>query len=112
GRDADQARPAPAGAAPRVRRAAPRGDRGRTHPACAQGTLRPDARRVHPAMSLPVFVAEAATGAAVGDRLLLDGDEGRHAATVKRIRVGERVVLTDGLGTAATCRVTAAAKAS
>lgn len=31
--------------------------------------------------------------------LLLDGQEGRHAATVRRTRVGERIVVTDGAGT-------------
>jgi 16S rRNA (uracil1498-N3)-methyltransferase len=40
------------------------------------------------------------------DPIRLDGDEGRHAVVVKRIRVGERVVLTDGRGEAAECRVT------
>ncbi|MDQ2737277.1 MAG: 16S rRNA (uracil(1498)-N(3))-methyltransferase, partial [Actinomycetota bacterium] len=28
----------------------------------------------------------------------LDGPEGRHAATVRRMRVGEVLVLTDGAG--------------
>ncbi|MDN5750066.1 MAG: 16S rRNA (uracil(1498)-N(3))-methyltransferase [Pseudonocardia sp.] len=36
-----------------------------------------------------------------GDSVVLDGAEGRHAATVKRIRVGEVVQLTDGRGTLA-----------
>jgi len=63
-------------------------------------------------MTLPVFLAEAVAGASVGSSLLLDGDEGRHAATVKRIRVGEQVVLTDGAGTTAVCAVTEAAKSS
>lgn len=63
-------------------------------------------------MSLPVFVATAVTGAGIGAPLVLDGDEGRHAATVKRIRAGEQVVLTDGRGTSATCTVTAATKNS
>lgn len=36
------------------------------------------------------------TGAAV----LLDGAEGRHAAVVRRLRLGELVVLTDGMGRA------------
>lgn len=63
-------------------------------------------------MTLPVFLSGAVTGAAVGSVLVLDGDEGRHAATVKRIRAGEQVVLTDGAGTRATCTVTAAAKSS
>jgi len=34
----------------------------------------------------------------VGSELLLDGPEGRHGATVKRIGVGEQVLLTDGVG--------------
>lgn len=63
-------------------------------------------------MSLPVFLAASVAGARVGDRVVLDGDEGRHAATVKRIRVGEQVVLTDGAGTSATCAVIEAAKSS
>jgi 16S rRNA (uracil1498-N3)-methyltransferase len=33
-----------------------------------------------------------------GDRLRLEGDEGRHAARVRRLRPGEDVVLTDGRG--------------
>lgn len=36
-----------------------------------------------------------------GGSLVLDGAEGRHAATVKRIRVGEDVQLSDGRGTLA-----------
>lgn len=63
-------------------------------------------------MSLPVFLSAAVTGSRAGDQVLLDGDEGRHAATVKRIRAGEQVVLTDGAGTSATCTVVEAAKAS
>jgi len=63
-------------------------------------------------MTLPVFLSDAVAGVAVGASVLLDGDEGRHAATVKRIRTGEQVVLTDGAGTSATCSVTDAAKAS
>jgi 16S rRNA (uracil1498-N3)-methyltransferase len=37
----------------------------------------------------------------LGDRVLLDGPEGRHAAAVKRIRVGETVLLGDGRGSVA-----------
>jgi len=33
-----------------------------------------------------------------GDRIVLGGDEGRHAADVRRLRVGELVDLTAGLG--------------
>jgi 16S rRNA (uracil1498-N3)-methyltransferase len=45
----------------------------------------------------PVFFAVVDT-AVVGDRIVLDGDEGRHAADVRRLRSGEPVDLTDGAG--------------
>jgi 16S rRNA (uracil1498-N3)-methyltransferase len=35
----------------------------------------------------------------------VEGDEGFHAASVRRIRVGERIVLGDGAGTLADCTV-------
>lgn len=41
-----------------------------------------------------------------GDVIELDGDEGRHAAVVRRTRVGERIGLTDGAGHVAHARVT------
>ena len=41
-----------------------------------------------------------------GDTVLLSGPEGRHAATVRRVRVGEAVDLADGRGMRAHCRVT------
>lgn len=63
-------------------------------------------------MTLPVFLSAAVSGAAAGAVLVLDGDEGRHAATVKRIRVGEDIVVTDGSGTSARCSVLGAAKSS
>jgi len=63
-------------------------------------------------VSLPVFLSDAVSGSMPGAVVLLEGDEGRHAATVKRIRVGEDVVLTDGAGTSATCAVVDASKAS
>ncbi len=43
---------------------------------------------------------------------VLDGPEGRHAATVKRLRVGETLVLTDGNGGWLTAAVTQAHKAA
>lgn len=61
-------------------------------------------------MSLPVFLSASVTGVSPGAEVALDGDEGRHAAAVRRIRVGEQVVLTDGAGTSATCTVTEAGK--
>jgi 16S rRNA (uracil1498-N3)-methyltransferase len=45
-----------------------------------------------------------------GAGFVLDGDEGRHAATVRRIRAGERIDLADGGGVIAHCEVTVAAK--
>lgn len=52
-------------------------------------------------MSVPVFFAEDLSG----DRVLLDGPEGHHAAVVRRLRVGETVDLVDGFGTRCTCTV-------
>ena len=40
----------------------------------------------------------AVAGAFVGSSLLLDGDEGRHAAAVVRLRAGERYFVADGAG--------------
>jgi 16S rRNA (uracil1498-N3)-methyltransferase len=54
-------------------------------------------------MSAPVFIVEP--GRLAGDRVVLDGTEGRHAATVRRLRPGERVDLTDGAGLMAECVV-------
>jgi 16S rRNA (uracil1498-N3)-methyltransferase len=56
-------------------------------------------------VSLPRFLAEDAD-LRIGARVQLSGDEGRHAATVRRLRVGEQVELGDGRGTVATCVVT------
>src|SRR3954471_2527229 len=52
-------------------------------------------------MSAPVFLADDVTG----DHVVLTGPEGRHAATVRRLRVGEAVDVVDGLGTRASCTV-------
>ncbi|GAA2440812.1 16S rRNA (uracil(1498)-N(3))-methyltransferase [Streptomyces macrosporus] len=52
-------------------------------------------------MTAPVFVADSLAGAAPGATLTLDGPEGRHAVAVRRLRVGEEIVLTDGAGTGA-----------
>jgi 16S rRNA (uracil1498-N3)-methyltransferase len=62
-------------------------------------------------MSLPVFLGPV-TGVAVGDSVVVEGDEARHAVVVRRTRLGEEVVLADGTGTAATCVVTATSKTS
>lgn len=54
----------------------------------------------------PVFLAPAAdlTGGATS-RVVLSGQEGRHASTVRRLSPGERVDVTDGAGTVAECVV-------
>jgi 16S rRNA (uracil1498-N3)-methyltransferase len=63
-------------------------------------------------MSLPVFHRPGLDGAGPGATVTLEGDEARHAAVVRRIRVGERVVLTDGVGTTVTGTVREAGKTS
>jgi 16S rRNA (uracil1498-N3)-methyltransferase len=45
-----------------------------------------------------------------GDALRLSGGEGRHAATVRRLRPGETVEVTDGRGELAECTVTRAGR--
>jgi 16S rRNA (uracil1498-N3)-methyltransferase len=47
-----------------------------------------------------------------GPSFLLAGAEGRHAAKVRRIRLGELVDVTDGRGTTARCQVLATASES
>ena len=46
-------------------------------------------------MTPPLFLVDPLPE---GDTIVLDGDEGRHAATVMRIRVGETVLAGDGRG--------------
>jgi len=60
-------------------------------------------------VSAPVFLlADVALRA--GATVVLDGTEGRHAATVQRLSIGERLVLTDGKGTSADGTVTRTAR--
>lgn len=59
-------------------------------------------------MADTLFYAEAIP--AVGAVAVVDGDEGFHAATVRRIRPGEQLVLSDGKGVLADCVVEAADK--
>ncbi|HWC79773.1 MAG TPA: 16S rRNA (uracil(1498)-N(3))-methyltransferase [Pseudonocardiaceae bacterium] len=56
--------------------------------------------------TLPVFLVDRLPAA--GGQTVLDGPEGRHAATVRRLRPGEQLVLSDGSGGLARCEVTAA----
>ncbi|MGW1722827.1 16S rRNA (uracil(1498)-N(3))-methyltransferase [Streptomyces sp. NPDC002306] len=55
-------------------------------------------------MTAPVFVV-GHFDAGGGGRYVLDGAEGRHAVSVKRLRPGEDVILTDGAGRWADCVV-------
>ena len=52
-------------------------------------------------MTAPVFLTEDVSG----DRIVLTGPEGHHAAKVRRLRVGEPVDVVDGRGTRASCTV-------
>jgi 16S rRNA (uracil1498-N3)-methyltransferase len=52
--------------------------------------------------SLPVFLVEHLPA---GQHAVLDGPEGRHAATVRRLRPGESLLLSDGHGGLARCAV-------
>ncbi|QVQ53607.1 16S rRNA (uracil(1498)-N(3))-methyltransferase [Spiractinospora alimapuensis] len=54
-------------------------------------------------MTAPLFLTDTETLS--HDRVTLAGKEGRHAATVRRIAVGETVDLTDGEGARARCEV-------
>lgn len=65
-------------------------------------------------MSLPVFAVDADVLLDVGPGgvVLLDGAEGRHAATVRRIAAGETISLTDGAGRLAECVVESAGRDS
>jgi 16S rRNA (uracil1498-N3)-methyltransferase len=51
-------------------------------------------------VTAPLFLAPTEKLASVkpGDVVLLDGDEGRHAADVRRLRAGEAVDVSDGRG--------------
>jgi 16S rRNA (uracil1498-N3)-methyltransferase len=59
-------------------------------------------------LSNPVFLCEDLAG----ERIVLTGPEGRHAASVRRLRVGEPIDLVDGRGTRCTCTVAEVGKDS
>ncbi|WP_030679194.1 16S rRNA (uracil(1498)-N(3))-methyltransferase [Streptomyces rimosus] len=56
-------------------------------------------------MTAPVFLVDSVPGPG---ETVLDGPEGRHAVSVRRLRAGEPVVLTDGRGSGAVGVVLAA----
>ena len=61
-------------------------------------------------MSLPVHLVESLAAASPGSLVEVTGDEAHHAVAVRRLREGERVVLTDGLGASVTGSVAATGK--
>jgi 16S rRNA (uracil1498-N3)-methyltransferase len=61
-------------------------------------------------MTLPVHLVPSLDGAGVGSSVTVEGDEAHHAVAVRRLRAGESVVLTDGLGTSVTGEVAATGK--
>ena len=60
-------------------------------------------------MTAPLFFADAEKlrAATIGDVVLLDGPEGRHAAKVRRLTVGEKLDLADGDGLLCSAEVAA-----
>jgi 16S rRNA (uracil1498-N3)-methyltransferase len=61
-------------------------------------------------VTAPLFLVEPA--AIDDDVIVLDGPEGRHAAVVVRLRAGERVDVSDGLGSLLECEVASVASMS
>ena len=61
-------------------------------------------------MTLPVHLVPSLAGVGVGAEVEVSGDEAHHAVAVRRLRVGESVVLTDGAGTAVTAEVASTGK--
>ncbi|MFF3324387.1 16S rRNA (uracil(1498)-N(3))-methyltransferase [Streptomyces sp. NPDC002889] len=49
-------------------------------------------------MTAPVFLTDSLDGVGPGAAVTLEGPEGRHAVSVRRLQPGEEIVLTDGLG--------------
>jgi len=58
-------------------------------------------------MTAPLFYLprEEVSGVHRGDLIRVDGDEGRHAVVVKRLRTGESVLIGDGHGIILACTV-------
>lgn len=61
-------------------------------------------------MSLPVHLVPDLAGVAPGAEVVVEGDEAHHAVAVRRLRVGEQVVLTDGAGVRVVGEVASTAK--
>ena len=61
-------------------------------------------------MSLPVHLVPDLGGVAIGSTVRITGDEAHHAVAVRRLRVGERVMIVDGRGTVATASISETGK--
>ncbi len=61
-------------------------------------------------MSLPVHLVPSLQGVRPGSTVEVTGDEAHHAVAVRRLRVGEPVVLTDGSGVSVTGEVSSTGK--
>lgn len=61
-------------------------------------------------MSLPMHLVPSLAGVGPGSVVEVTGDEAHHAVAVRRLSVGERVVLTDGAGTSVTGEVASTGK--
>jgi 16S rRNA (uracil1498-N3)-methyltransferase len=62
-------------------------------------------------MSLHVHLVASLAGVDAGSTVVVEGSEAHHAVAVRRMAVGEAVLLTDGVGHVATCEVAATGKA-
>lgn len=61
-------------------------------------------------MTLPQHLVASLAGVAAGDTVTVEGDEAHHAVVVRRLRVGEPLQLSDGVGRVVTGEVSATAK--
>jgi 16S rRNA (uracil1498-N3)-methyltransferase len=61
-------------------------------------------------VTLPLHLVPSLAGVRSGDSVTVEGDEAHHAVAVRRLRVGELVVLTDGAGASLTGSVTSTGK--
>ena len=62
-------------------------------------------------MTDALFLATLEDDPRVGDEVHVTGDDGRHAAAVRRIKVGETILVSDGAGTGVRGEVTAVDRA-